>query len=77
MTAIPEFLRTVDLRRTSVTIVAMGCQTYIAKTIVEENGNYLLTVKYNQPSLRKDVIATFDEAADGRHRSVDESAAAT
>jgi len=72
ITAIPELLRTIDLRGTTVTIDAMGCQTDIAKTIVEGTGHYLLAVKDNQPSLHKDVIATFDEAADDRHRSVDE-----
>ncbi len=29
----------------------MGCQTEIAKTIVEQQGDYLLAVKGNQPTL--------------------------
>jgi predicted transposase YbfD/YdcC len=74
ITAIPELLRTIDLRGTTVTIDAMGCQTEIAKTIVDGGGQYLLAVKENQPSLLKDVVATFAEAADERRRSVDECA---
>jgi predicted transposase YbfD/YdcC len=72
ITAIPELLRVIDLRGATVTIDAMGCQTEIAKTIVEGQGNYLLAVKENQPALHKDLLATFTEAADDRARSVDE-----
>jgi len=72
ITAIPELLRTIDLRGATVTIDAMGCQTEIAKRIVEAEGSYLLAVKENQPALHKDVVETFAEAADGRKRSVDE-----
>ena len=72
ITAIPELLRTLDLRGATVTIDAMGCQTEIAKTIVEGEGHYLLAVKENQPALHKDLVATFAEAADNRVRSIDE-----
>jgi predicted transposase YbfD/YdcC len=74
ITAIPELLRVIDLRGATVTIDAMGCQTAIAKTIVEGKGNYLLAVKDNQPALHKEVVETFAEAADERVRSVDECA---
>ncbi len=73
ITAIPELLKTIDLRGATVTIDAMGCQTEIAKTIVDGSGNYLLAVKENQPALYQDLVATFDEAASDRPRSVDES----
>ena len=74
ITAIPELLRVIDLRGATVTIDAMGCQTDIAKTIVDGGGNYLLAVKENQPALHKDLVATFVEAANERIRSVDEHA---
>ena len=74
ITAIPELLRVVDLRGAVVTIDAMGCQTEIAKTIVEGGGDYLLAVKDNQPTLHEEIQTTFEEAADERHRSVDELA---
>jgi len=74
ITAIPELLRLLDLRGATVTIDAMGCQTEIAKTIVDGGGDYLLAVKDNQPTLRQDIAATFAEAADERRRTVDEQA---
>lgn len=72
ITAIPELLRLLDLRNATVTIDAMGCQTAIAKTIVDGGGNYLLAVKGNQPTLHEDIAATFAEAADARVRTLDE-----
>lgn len=72
ITAIPELLKVLDIRGTTVTIDAMGCQTEIAKTIREGGGHYLLAVKDNQPTLHQDLQATFAEAADVRRRTVDE-----
>jgi len=72
ITAIPELLKVLDIRGTTVTIDAMGCQTEIAKTIREGGGHYLLAVKDNQPTLHQDLQATFAEAADPRRRTVDE-----
>jgi predicted transposase YbfD/YdcC len=72
ITAIPELLRVLDLRGATVTIDALGCQTEIAKTIIEGDGHYLLAVKENQPTLLKDLVSTFTEAASPHVRSVDE-----
>lgn len=77
ITAIPELLRVIDIRGATVTIDAMGCQTEIAKTIVEGEGNYLLAVKENQSALYNDLVTTFTEAADNRVRSLDERARPT
>ena len=74
ITAIPELLQTLDLRGATVTIDAMGCQSEIAKTIVQGGGHYLLQVKDNQPTLRQQVAETFAEAADERTRALDEQA---
>ena len=74
ITAIPELLQALDLRGATVTIDAMGCQSEIAKTIVQGEGHYLLQVKNNQPSLREEVAETFAEAADDRARALDEQA---
>jgi len=49
--AIPELLTLLDIKGCLVSIDAMGCQTHIAKTIVEQQGDYLLAVKGNQPTL--------------------------
>jgi predicted transposase YbfD/YdcC len=70
--AMPDLLRLLDLRGATVTIDAMGCQTEIAETITDKEGAYLLAVKDNQPTLRRDIEATFAEAADDRRRAVDE-----
>lgn len=42
ITAIPELLRLLDRRGSLVSIDAMACQTRIARTIVEQGGDYLL-----------------------------------
>jgi predicted transposase YbfD/YdcC len=73
ITAIPELLRVLDIRGATVTIDAMGCQTEIARTIVDGGGHYQLQVKDNQPTLLADVKSTFAEADDPRRRSVDEA----
>lgn len=59
ITAIPELLKMLDLRGALVTIDAMACQTKIAKTIVNQGGDYLLAVKNNQGKLRKAVENSF------------------
>ncbi len=70
--AIPQLLRTLDLKGTKVTIDAMGCQREIATCIKERGGDYLLSVKANQPALLSQVVETFKEASDERMRAVDE-----
>lgn len=51
ITAIPELIDLLDLKDCLVSIDAMGCQTGIAKKIVDKNGNYLLALKENQKGL--------------------------
>lgn len=72
ITAIPELLRVLDIKGATVTMDAMGCQTEIAKTIIDGEGDYLIAVKNNQPTLRQDIEKTFTEAVDDRMRSCDE-----
>lgn len=72
ITAIPELLRLLDISRATVTIDAMGCQTEITSTIVDGEGNYLVAVKENQPTLHRDIVTTFRQADDDRLRSCDE-----
>jgi predicted transposase YbfD/YdcC len=69
ITAIPELLRVLELSGTTVTIDAMGCQKSIASQIVEQDGDYILAVKENQPTLLADVKDSFQMLAAG---SVDE-----
>jgi|TARA_R110000796_G_scaffold240445_1_gene361513 hypothetical protein len=48
-----------DIKGALVTIDAMACQTKIAKTIVEQGGDYLLAVKSNQGKLREAIVKAF------------------
>lgn len=68
ITAIPELLRILDVRGCLVTVDAMGCQTAIAGTIVEQGADYLLQLKENQGNLYEDVKLLFDDLqASGYH----------
>jgi predicted transposase YbfD/YdcC len=60
--AIPKLLELLDLNGALATIDAMGCQKDIAAKIVAGGGDYVLTVKDNQPSLLADVQACFEKA---------------
>ncbi len=60
--AIPKLLEWLNLKRTTVTIDAMGCQKEIARQIVKAQGHYVLALKENQPSLHDAVQALLDEA---------------
>jgi predicted transposase YbfD/YdcC len=53
ITAIPELLRILDLKGALVTIDAAGCQVEIVQQIREQQGDYLLAVKGNQPALQE------------------------
>ena len=61
ITAIPEVLKLVELCGAVVTIDAMGCQTEIARAIVDGGGDYILAVKGNQPTLHGGVEEYFRE----------------
>ncbi len=64
ITAIPKLLKILDIRGATVTIDAMGSQREIARQIVEQEGDYVLAVKGNQPTLFQQVKRTMDEIAD-------------
>lgn len=59
ITAIPALLRVLAVQGCTVTIDAMGCQTAIAKQIVEQDADYVLALKENQPSVYQAVADTF------------------
>jgi predicted transposase YbfD/YdcC len=60
ITAIPKLLEIIDISGALVTIDAMGCQTKIAKKILDGGGNYVLAVKDNQPTLHQGLADYFD-----------------
>lgn len=61
ITAIPKVLSLLDLKGHIVTIDAMGTQKAIAQQIIEQGGDYVLSLKGNQGTLNEDV-RTFLEA---------------
>ena len=60
ITAIPKLLNQLDITGTLITMDAMGCQKKIAEQIVDQKGDYLLSLKGNQGTLHKDVKLYFD-----------------
>lgn len=61
ITALPALLALLDVRGCIVTIDAMGCQTRVARQVVEQGGDYVLAVKGNQGTLWEDVRCFMDE----------------
>lgn len=59
ITAIPKLIKLLDLRKTTVTIDAMGCQKAIAKEIIDKEADYVLGLKGNQGQLKTDVELFF------------------
>ncbi len=64
ITAIPELLKLLALKGTTVTIDAMGCQTEIASQIREQKGHYVLALKRNQSGLQADMQRLCEQAID-------------
>jgi predicted transposase YbfD/YdcC len=61
ITAIPELLKILEIRGCLVSIDAMGCQTEIASTIIEQGADYVLALKANQGNLYEDVTQLFNK----------------
>jgi predicted transposase YbfD/YdcC len=55
ITAIPALLDKLNLKNCTVSIDAMGCQTTIANKIVDDGGDYVLSVKGNQGNLHEQI----------------------
>ncbi|WP_016922590.1 ISAs1 family transposase [Prochlorothrix hollandica] len=62
ITAIPIILESLELKGTVVTLDAMGTQKTIAAQIAEAQGDYILSLKANHPTLFKQVQAFFETA---------------
>jgi predicted transposase YbfD/YdcC len=73
ITAIPELLKLLALSGCIVTIDAIGTQTNIAKTIVEAEADYVLSVKENQGHLYEDIAVLFgvDQAQNFKYASLE------
>jgi predicted transposase YbfD/YdcC len=73
ITAIPELLKILAISGCIVTIDAMGTQTSIAKTIIDGQADYVLSVKENQGHLFEDISVLFavDQASNFKYASLD------
>lgn len=70
-----ELVGMLNIKGMTVTIDAMGCQREVAAKIVEKGADYLIPVKENQPTLLKDLKATFEYAQNDQSLSIDRSQA--
>ena len=61
ITAIPELIDMLDIKGSTVTIDAMGCQKQIAAKICEKKADYVFGLKGNQTSLLSDVKLYFEQ----------------
>ena len=61
ITAIPKLLELIELSGAVVTIDALGCQTEIVNKIREQESDYVLSVKDNQPTLKKQIAKAFED----------------
>ena len=61
ITAIPELLELLNIKRAITTIDAMGYQRKICQQINDKEVDYLINLKGNQGKLRRDVELFFDE----------------
>jgi len=62
ITAIPKLLEMLILDGSVVTIDAMGCQKKIAERIIDNNGDYIFSLKGNHGTLHKEVKLFLDDA---------------
>jgi predicted transposase YbfD/YdcC len=62
ITAIPTLLQLLELSGRIVTLDAMGTQKEMAKTIIEQEADYVLALKGNQGTLHEDVALLFEWA---------------
>lgn len=68
ITKIPELLRLLDIRRSTVTMDAVGTQTKIMEQILSQGGHFVLMVKGNQPQSYEEIVRYLGEMAQDRER---------
>lgn len=69
ITAIPELLKTLELKGATVTIDAMGCQTKIAGIIVDKDADYVIALKGNQSNLHNDIELFFENLQENKTKN--------
>jgi predicted transposase YbfD/YdcC len=73
ITAIPKLLEVLALQGCIVTIDAMGCQTAIARQVIDKGADYVIGLKQNQGRLYEDIAELFahGQAVDFAHMTSD------
>lgn len=69
ITAIPELIKSLDIKDTLVSVDALNCQTNIAETIISEGGDYLFCVKNNQETLKTRIEEKFESHKKGGRKN--------
>jgi predicted transposase YbfD/YdcC len=69
--ALPKLLELLELHGAIVTLDALGCQTEIVEQIVDQGGNYVISVKGNQEKLQLAVYEAFAQAFDGEVKTIE------
>ena len=62
ITAVPELLELLEIENTIITADAMSCQKEIVKKIRDKGADYVIGLKDNQPTLRKEAEEYFVSA---------------
>ena len=73
ITVIPELLKVLDIRESTVTIDAIGTQTEIMGQIIRQGGHFVLTVKRNQPQSYEEIEKYFRELTEDYGRIREDS----
>jgi predicted transposase YbfD/YdcC len=69
ITAIPQLLQALEVSGCIITIDAIGCQTEIAETIIDQEADYVLSLKENQGRLFEDVQRLFDDLEESQYKA--------
>lgn len=77
ITALPALLNLLMLKGCIVTIDAMGCQTAIARTIIDREADYVLALKENQETVYHEVVHLIADARATAFADYDSDAAET
>jgi len=64
ITAIPELLKLLDIRESTITIDAIGTQSEIMEQILKQKGHFVLIVKKNQPQAYEEIMKYFGEMSE-------------
>lgn len=70
ITAIPKLLQMLDIKDSTVTLDAMGCQSAIAQRIRDKGADYVMSLKDNQPKLSEIVKAIFDIGESRQYKKI-------